>query len=82
MAKTKKATKAELASINDVNDKINQEIFNLGLLEDNKIQHIRNIQDLKSKFQKIQGTLEEKYGKVTIDMKSGEISKIKEDATN
>ena len=82
MAKVKKATKEEIKSVQDANDKLNQEIYNLGMLEHNKTKHLESIKLLQSEFTKIQNDLEDKYGKVTIDLNTGEISDIKKDETD
>ena len=74
MKKVKKATKAELKSIHDVNEKVNQEIFNLGLLEDKKVDHLQKLQSHRIELGKVQKVLEEKYGKVVIDLTNGEIT--------
>ncbi|ASF00675.1 hypothetical protein [uncultured virus] len=79
MAKVKKITKEELASINTVNEKINGEIFNLGMLEAKKIEHNVSLQTARQELGVLQNTLEEKYGKVTIDLKDGKISETKTD---
>lgn len=74
MAKAKKITKEELTSITTVNDKINNEVFSLGALEAKKIEHIQTLQAARVELGSLQTTLEEKYGKVTIDLKDGKIS--------
>ena len=79
MSKVKKITKEELASINTVNEKINGEIFNLGMLEAKKIEHNVSLQTARQELGVLQNTLEEKYGKVTIDLKDGKISETKTD---
>ncbi len=79
MSKVKKITKEELTSINTVNEKINGEIFNLGMLEAKKIEHIGVLQTARQELSVLQNTLEEKYGKVTIDLKDGKISETKTD---
>lgn len=80
MAKAKKVTKEELNSITTINDKLNSEIFNLGALEAKKVEHIQALQAARLELGTLQGTLEEKYGKVTIDIKDGKISKYDETA--
>ena len=77
MAKAKKITKEELTSIKNVNEKINSEMFNLGMLEAQKLEHIGGLQAAKQELGTLQSTLEEKYGKVTIDLKDGKISETK-----
>ena len=79
MAKAKKITKEELTSIKNVNEKINGEIFNLGVLESQKIEYIGALQAAKQELGVLQNTLEEKYGKVVIDLKDGKISENKTD---
>lgn len=79
MAKAKKVTKKELESIVEVNSKINVEINNLGLLEMRKTDHIQLLQQSRSELAELQKELEEKYGKVSIDLKDGKIEEIKDD---
>ena len=61
------------------NEKINGEIFNLGMLEAKKIEHNVSLQTARQELGVLQNTLEEKYGKVTIDLKDGKISETKTD---
>jgi hypothetical protein len=77
MAKQKKVTKEELTSIKTINDKVNGETFNLGVLEVQKVEHIGALQAARQELSILQNDLEEKYGKVTIDLKDGKISEIK-----
>ena len=79
MAKAKKITEKELESIIEVNNKINTEINNLGLLEMRKTDHIQLLQQSRSELAELQKELEEKYGKVSIDLKDGKIEEIKDD---
>ena len=79
MAKAKKITEKELESIIEVNKKINTEINNLGLLEMRKTDHIQLLQQSRSELAELQKVLEEKYGRVSIDLKDGKIEEIKDD---
>ena len=52
----------------------------IGALEAKKVEHIQALQAARLELGTLQGTLEEKYGKVTIDIKDGKISKYDETA--
>ena len=72
MAKAKKITKEELKSIKDLQNKLNQIIQNIGLLESQKHGLLHEIEEFKTK-------LESKYGPVNISLEDGAYTKIEED---
>lgn len=74
-----KITKKELASVKEVNDKINKEVFNLGLLESNRLDLLQKLQNARNELNVLQVDLEKKYGKVVIDLEDGAITQPKQD---
>lgn len=75
----KKITKKELTSVKEVNDRINNEVYNLGLLETNKLELLQKLQNAKNELNVLQVDLEKKYGKVVIDLQDGAITEPEKD---
>lgn len=76
MAKAKKITQAELASANELIEKINVYSNRIKDLQIALLDHYPMFSEARQEFQVLKQSLEEKYGKETqIDLKTGEISK-------
>ena len=54
-------------------------LLQIGLLELQKYKFLVNGNELQSDFGKLQKKLEEKYGKINIDLKDGSFEEIKEE---
>lgn len=60
-------------------NEINNVALQIGLLELQKYKFLVNGNELQSDFGKLQKKLEEKYGKINIDLKDGSFEEIKEE---
>jgi len=77
--KAKKLTKLELKTLQETVQKINQVHIELGRLENQKHKIMHNMEEVDKDFSDLQKEFEDKYGKVSINIDSGELSEIKED---
>jgi len=77
--KAKKLTKLELKTLQETVQKINQVHIELGRLENQKHKIMHNMEEVDKDFADLQKEFEDKYGKVSINIDSGELSEIKED---
>ena len=77
--KAEKLTKLELKTLQETVQKINQVHIELGRLENQKHKIMHNMEEMDKDFAVLQKEFEDKYGKVSINIESGELSEIKED---
>ena len=77
-----KITEEELKGIQEKVGKINQLQMQVGGLEVQKTIGIENIKTVQGELTKLQNELEEKYGKVSINLQDGTIKPIEEDEAN
>ena len=75
----KKITDEELKSVQEKVALINQSQMQVGGLEVQKAMAIESLKARQQELQVIQTSLEEKYGKVSVNLQDGTISEIKED---
>ena len=75
----KKITDEELKSVQEKVNKINQAQMQVGGLEVQKNVALEQIKTLQIDLQVIQKELEEKYGKVSVNLTDGTISEIPEE---
>ena len=73
-----KLSEKELKSIQENVSKLNQVHIELGRLENQKHKILHQINEIESMFDELQKELEEKYGKVNINIETGEFEEIKE----
>lgn len=78
MAKPTNLTENELKSLQENISKLNQIHIELGKLENQKHKILHQINEIESLFDELQKELENKYGKVSINIENGELSEIKE----
>ena len=78
MAKPTKLNEDELKSLQDNVSKLNQVHIELGRLENQKHKILHEVNDVEKLFDELQKQLEDKYGKVSINIDNGELSEIKE----
>jgi predicted enzyme involved in methoxymalonyl-ACP biosynthesis len=71
----------ELDTIQDLVSKTNQGNLEIGRLETQKHKVMHMMEENDKVMQALQVTLEEKYGKVNIDIKTGEISPLEVEPT-
>ena len=76
----KKLTEDELKSLQENVSKLNQVHIELGRLENQKHKILHQVNEIESMFDKLQKELEEKYGKVNINIETGEFEEINENA--
>jgi chaperonin cofactor prefoldin len=74
----KKLTEDELKSLQENVSKLNQVHIELGRLENQKHKILHQVNEIESMFDELQKELEEKYGKVNINIETGEFEEIKE----
>jgi len=72
----KKLTQDELKSLQENVSKLNQVHLELGKLENQKHKILHQVNEIESLFDELQKELEEKYGKVSINIDNGELSEI------
>ena len=77
-----KITEEELKGIQEKVGQINQLQMQVGGLEVQKTIGIENIKTIQSELGKLQNELEEKYGKVSVNLQDGTIKPIEEDEAN
>ena len=75
----KKVTDEELKSVQEKVALINQVQMQVGGLEVQKAMAIESLKARQQELQVIQTSLEEKYGKVSVNLQDGTISEIPED---
>ena len=78
----KKITDEELKSVQEKVNNINQAQMQVGGLEVQKNVALETLKGLQMDLQVIQKDLEEKYGKVSVNLTDGTISEIPEDETD
>jgi len=75
----KKVTDEELKSVQEKVALINQVQMQVGGLEVQKTMAVENLKARQQELQVIQTSLEEKYGKVSVNLQDGTISELPED---
>jgi chaperonin cofactor prefoldin len=78
MAKPTELNEDELKSLQENVNKLNQVHIELGRLENQKHKILHQVNEIESLFDELQKQLEDKYGKVSIDISNGQLSEIKE----
>lgn len=76
MKKPTNLTEDELKSLQENVSKLNQVHLELGKLENQKHKILHQVNEIESLFDELQKELEEKYGKVSINIDNGELSEI------
>ena len=76
MAKPTNLTEDELKALQENVSKLNQVHMELGKLENQKHKILHQVNEIESLFDELQKELEEKYGKVSINIDNGELSEI------
>ncbi len=76
MAKAKKITKKELELVKESLQKKNEVLIRLGALELDKQKLFVAVDAAEAEIKEVQGTLEEKYGSVSISLVDGTITQV------
>lgn len=74
----KKLTEDELKSLQENVSKLNQVHIELGRLENQKHKILHEVNEVEKLFDELQNNLEDKYGKVSINIDNGELTEIQE----
>ena len=77
-----KITDEELKLVQEKVGKINQVQMQVGGLETQKHIALHQITNLQEELQVVQKTLEDKYGKVSVNLQTGEMTEIPENETD
>ena len=73
-----KISATELTALQENISKLNQVHIELGRLENQKHKILHQVNEIESMFDELQKDLEEKYGKVNINIENGEFTLIEE----
>ena len=73
-----KLTEDELKSLQENVSKLNQVHIELGRLENQKHKKLHEVNEVEKLFDELQKNLEDKYGKVSINIDNGELTEIQE----
>jgi len=74
-----KLTDQELERLQDLNTIINSALNNIGVLEIHKQNEIKKHDEAFGRFKVLQDEMKIKYGNITVDIATGEITEIKDD---
>lgn len=69
----------QLSSINEQQNLLNEIIHRIGLIETEKHSLLHRVAEVNKEVEEIKLELEQEYGKVSIDLKTGEYSTIEEE---
>ena len=73
-----KITKKQLEKINEQQEALRQLVENIGALETQKHSLLHKVAEVNQEIEKFKVDLEKEYGKVTIDLQTGEIKEIED----
>ena len=76
MAKIKKE---QLEEIVELQGKLNEVISNIGVLETQKHSLLYDVAEVNKKIEEFKAKLEEEYGAISVDLKTGEYTEVKKD---
>ena len=74
-----KLTDQELKTLQELNGIVNGTLNNMGVLEIQKQDQIKTYNEAFGRFKVLQDEMKVKYGNITVDIATGEITEIKED---
>lgn len=77
-----KITEEQLKELNEQQSALAEVISRIGLIEADKHLLLHKLAEINQEVEKTKEKLEEQYGKVSIDLKTGEYETIKEDEPN
>jgi len=80
--KADKITDEQLQELQSLINEVNSRHLSIGQLEVQKAGMIQGIGQLQAKLREVQGSLEEEYGKVSVNIQDGSISELPQDETN
>ena len=74
-----KLTDQELKTLQELNASVNGTLNNMGVLEIQKQDQIKKYNEAFKRFKVLQDEMKIKYGNITVDIATGEITETKED---
>lgn len=77
-----KITEEQLNKLNEQQNKIAEVVTKIGLIEADKHALLHILAETNADMENLKVELEKQYGKVSIDLKTGEYNQIKEDELN
>ncbi len=80
--KLDKISDEQLKSLQGLVGQINNSQLNIGRLETQKAVMLQGVAELQVKLKDMQGSLEEEYGQVSVNIQDGSISELPQDETN
>lgn len=78
MTDISKITEEELKSLQENVGKLNEVYLQLGKLENDKHKILHQMGEIEKLFDELQKEMEDKYGKVSINLDNGEFTKIQD----
>ncbi len=75
----KKIKKEQLEEIVELQGKLNEVISNIGVLETQKHSLLHDVAEVNKKVEEFKAKLEEEYGAISVDLKTGEYTEVKKD---
>ena len=77
-----KITEEQLTKVNEQQNRLAEVITKIGLVEADKHSLLHLLAEINKEVEEYKNELEEQYGKVSIDLQTGEYTKIEEDEPN
>lgn len=77
-----KITEEQLKKVNEQQNQLAEIITKIGLVEADKHSLLHLFAEVNKEVEEYKNELEEQYGKVSIDLQTGEYTKIEEDESN
>ena len=74
-----KITEEQLSEIVELQSKLNEIISNIGLLETQKHGFLHDVAEVNKKIEEFKVKLEEEYGAISVDLKTGEYTEVEKD---
>ena len=75
-----KITEEQLKKVVEQNKELEDTVLEIGILESKKHALLHKVADVNKVLEESKKELEEEYGKISIDLKTGEYTKITEEA--
>ena len=76
-----KITEEQLEKIKEQNQKLENVVVEIGVLESRKHGLLHQVAELNKVLEDYKSELEEEYGKISVDLATGEYTEIKEEET-
>ena len=73
-----KITKEQLEKVSKTNKELESTVLEIGILETKKHSLLHKVAEVNKELEKQKNELEKEYGKISIDLETGEYTEIKE----